>query len=263
VDISVIMVDGQFRENPFSAEYFCKQQFSGTHEVIWVEFYSRVPERVRRQEGVEIVTLGHPPDSVYHSSYCFNEGIRRARGDLLVIPDADQIVKPDFLERVRGVHRAYDRMAVYAYRYDEVSPGAHRSHEFGELEEKCVLNNPINYGGCLTVRREWLLQINGYEQHRFFSTGFHANGRDVYTRFKNLGLAVMWAPELKLYHPWHENSLVADAAYRIQRDLIAWRSAGLHHLAIDGIDRERNDRSFDEAAFLRGRREDRPPRLWG
>ena len=204
--ISVVMIDGQFREHTYGAEYFSRQDFpEGEFEVIWVEFYSTVPDAVRAQTTVKVITLDNPDDKTYHASYCFNAGIAAATGELIVIPDADQIVKPDFLGKLYAIHSAYDRLVVYAYRYDEVEQGHLNSLDFEELEEKCVLKNPLNYGGCMSVRKKWLIEINGYEQHKMMETGFHANGLDLYTRFKNYGLAIMWATDTKLFHPWQTN----------------------------------------------------------
>jgi hypothetical protein len=249
--ISVVMIDGQFRENTFGAEYFSKQDFPANEfEVIWVEFYSKVPEHVRVQKNVKVVTLNNPDDKMYHSSYCFNRGIVEATGELIVIPDADQIVKPDFLSKLFAIHTAYDKLVVYPYRYDEVKKGELKSVDFDELEKKCLLKNPMNYGGCLSVRKKWLLEINGYEQHKIMESGFHANGMDMYTRFKNLGLAVMWANELKLFHPYHENTLAPADQYYIQKDLIDWRFRNMEYLAIDGIDKTKNSKTFNEPAFM-------------
>lgn len=249
--ISVIMVDGGFREKSFGAKYFSRQEFEGDFEVIWVEFYDKVQAPLKAQEHFKITTLNNSRDKVYHSSYCFNEGIRLSQGELLIIPDADQIVKPDFMQKVWDIQRRYEKLVVYAYRYDEVARNSLASFDFYELEKKCILKNPLNYGGCLTVRKKWLLEINGYEEHGIFSSGFHANGLDIYTRFKSFGMAVMWAPELKLYHPWHENTRVAADQYVIQKELVEWRHRRMEYLAIDGIAKEKNDTSFDEAAFMK------------
>ena len=189
------MIDGQFREHTYGAEYFSKQDLPNEeYEVIWVEFYSKVPESVRAQKKVKVITLNNPEERMYHSSWCFNKGIAEAKGDLIVIPDADQIVEANFLSSLLKIHSPYDRLVVYPYRYDEVKQGDLKSLEIGELKQKCKLKNSLNYGGCLSVRKKWLLEINGYENHKIFESGFHANGLDVYTRFKNLGLAIMWAP---------------------------------------------------------------------
>jgi hypothetical protein len=61
-----------------------------------------------------------------------------------------------------------ENLVVYPYRYDEEETNKLNNVTFQELESKCVLRNPLNYGGCLSVRKKWLLKINGYEQHDFF-----------------------------------------------------------------------------------------------
>lgn len=246
------MIDGEFRENTHSAEYFSKQDFADDeYEVIWVEFYNKVPTTVSENKKIKVIRLDNSKDTTYHSSYCFNKGIVEARGELLVIPDADQIVKPDFLSKLWIIHSSFDKLVVYPYRYDEPHKGILTSFDVEELEKKCVFKNPGNYGGCLSVRKKWLMEINGYEQHKIFESGFHANGFDIYTRFKNYGLAIMWAPHLKLFHPWHENTLGAAEQYILQAKLTRWRDKTLEYLAINGITKENNCKSFNELSFMK------------
>ena len=96
---------------------------------------------------------------------------------------------------------------MYIQRWDEPKEKHTRVISLVHLEKVCILRTPINYGGCLTVRKKWLLEINGYEQHPAFAGGFHVNGNDVYTRLKNLGLHIKWHPTERLYHPWHPRPL--------------------------------------------------------
>jgi len=244
--ISVIMVDGSFRENTFGTEYFAKQSFpKDQYEISWIEFYNTPNKNVLKQTDIRVITLNKT--GVYHSSYCFNRGINEAKGEVLVIPDADQIVPSDFLEHVWKKHQEYDKLVVYGYRYDERHERALASFDFDELEQKCVLKNPINYGGCLTIRKQWLLEINGYEQHPIFGTGFHANGLDIYTRFKNYGLSITWDPDLKIYHPWHPYTLIGAGQYTTQKKIIDWRALNQQWSAFQGIDPEKNICPPDDA----------------
>lgn len=235
--VTVIMIDGSFRENTYGAEYFSKQDFPEKEfEVVWVEFYNYAHKSLQDNTGVKVITLGNSEDKIYHSSYCFNEGIKQATGELLIIPDADVIVKPDFVRRAWCIHQKNDKLVMYGYRSNETEENPLNSLDFDELERKCRITNPTNYGGCLTVRKKWLLKINGYDQHEIFQSGFHANGLDVYTRFRNLGLAIQWNHSLKLYHPYHEFTLINAPEYNDQKRVIQWRSRNLEYLTLAGLD---------------------------
>jgi len=237
--ISVIMIDGLFRESFHAVDFFATQTLPPDNfELLWVEYYDKINPKLKKtlapHDHFRSVMLGR--EGVYHSSYCFNAGIRESRGDLLVIPDADVVVEKTFLEEVWKEHQANEKLVMYIHRYNEPHGEHDPEPNLDRLKIKCRLTNPANYGGCLTVRKKWLLEINGYEQHPVFATGDHANGRDVYTRLKNLGLHVQWHPELKLYHPWHEGTLASALTLALQQMIIDRRALSLSTKAFQGID---------------------------
>lgn len=237
--ISVIMIDGGFRDNAFSAKYFAEQDFPAEdYEIIWVEYFNKVNLELDKSDTLQKITLNREDE--YHSSFCFNAGIEMAKGELLVIPDADQIAKPDFLKTVWHCHQQYDKLVMYIYRFDETTDNRVKSFDFDELEKKCVLKNPENYGGCITARRKWFMEVNGYEMHPIMQSGFHANGMDMAVRFKNLGLAIQWHPTLKLFHPYHPMTLSDAWQYRVQHKLIRWRKNNRIYRPLEGIDSEKN-----------------------
>jgi len=241
--VSIIMVDGSFRERFHALDYFADQSLPAErYEQVWVEYYHRVQslvaERAKRVRNLRTIALGRT--GTYHSSYCFNEGIRAARGELLVIPDADVAVDRDFLKTVCAEHQMNEKLVMYVHRYDEPRDAHKEPIDLDDLRKTCVLTNPVNYGGCLTVRKKWLLEINGYEQHPTFGTGYHANGLDVYTRLKNYGLHVMWHPQLKLYHAWHPYPPGRGGQEALQLVVINHRACEKSTLAFDGLDGTRN-----------------------
>ncbi len=241
--ISVIMVDGSFRERYDSIDFMARQDMSpDDYELIWVEYYGTIaPDLQRRIDArprFRVIALGRT--GTYHSSYCFNQGIAEARGDLVVIPDADVIAEPGFLNAVWQDHQASDRLVTYYHRHNE--PKDQHVDEFSleHLRAVCELTNPSNHGACLSVRRHWLDEINGYEQSPIFATGFHANDKDVYARLCGLGLMVRWNPGVKLFHPWHDMTGELTPHYTPQLDVISWRSRTLSTLPFQGMDPARN-----------------------
>lgn len=245
--ISVVMVDGSFRERYDSIDFLARQDFPAEdYELIWVEHYGVVSTDLQHridcaraaQRGFRTIVLGR--GGVYHSSYCFNRGIREARGELVVIPDADVIAEPDFLRRVWEDHRASDRLVTYYHRYNEPEHQRHDTVDINHLREVCELTNPSNHGACVAVRRKWLVEINGYEQSPIFATGFHANDKDIYARLCNLGLMVRWNPDVRLWHPWHAMTGEVTPHYKPQLDVVSWRGRTLSILPFQGLDPARN-----------------------
>jgi cellulose synthase/poly-beta-1,6-N-acetylglucosamine synthase-like glycosyltransferase len=200
--ISVIMADAGFGERFHTIDFLNHQTLAKEkYELIWVEYYSGVKEELRKKEGVKIFTLNRT-ERPYHMAYCFNEGIKQSEGDLIVIMNADQVVGPTFLETIWREHEKCPDLAMYLQRWNE--PREHHTGDISlqHLKKVCRYTNPRNYGGCLTVRKKWLLKVNGYEQHPIFA-GLHALAMEMYTRLKNLGLHVKWHPHERIYHPWH------------------------------------------------------------
>ncbi len=237
--ISVIMVDGSFREQFHAVDSFGSQSLAReNYEIIWVEYYSRVDPTLRAKieqyPNARILTLNR--NGIYHSSFCFNAGIRASRADVVFIPDADVIVESAFLERAYQDHHENHKLVMYFFRKEEPHTDHSGDLSLEHLKKVGRLSNPQNYGGCLSVRKKWLVQINGYEQHPLLSTGFHANGLEMYTRLKSLGLHVRWHPDLMLYHPWHPFCKAPSALYQIQKVLIRHKAVNLITYAFEGMD---------------------------
>lgn len=233
------MVDGSFRESVHALRFFGEQAWDrDDYEILWVEHYDSVsPELAAIADGVpnaRIVTLGR--DGVYHSSHCFNAGIAQARGELVLIPDGDVVVEPDFVARMWALHARNPRLVTYNYRFNEAREDHRDDVDIEHLKRVTTLTHPSNWGGCLGVRREWLLAVNGYEMLPLFATGDHGNDFDMYVRLKNLGLDVCWPREPVLYHPWHPTTLNFAYTHKLQAMLTQHRGHTLATLAHRGID---------------------------
>jgi GT2 family glycosyltransferase len=240
--ISVLLVDGSYRPHFAVIDSLKRQTFAANdYEVLWIEYYDKVKqeliEKMNARENFRVITLKE--NGIYHSSYCFNRGIMDAQGEILVILDADVLFGEDFLEKVWDEHQNNECLVMYVFRMDEPEQPGNSPFclDLDSLKKKCQLANPSNYGGCLTVRKKWLLKINGYEKDDVFRTGGdHANGLDVHTRFKNLGMHIMWSPDLRIYHPWHPHKPGRQKAYMLQRLLIEHRAKNLDVFPYKGID---------------------------
>jgi glycosyl transferase family 2 len=233
------MVDGSFREHFHSVLYLGQQTWPHTeYELIWVEYFDQVrPDLaalVAQLPNARILTLGRRDE--YHSSYCFNAGILAARGEVILIPDADVVVEIDFLERIWALHQENEKLVTYCYRYNEPREQHRSDIDISHLKRCASLTQPSNWGGCIGVRKKWLLEANGYEMHPWFSSGDHGNDFDMYVRLKNMGLHVCWPRQPVLYHPWHPGTLRFAYTHKLQALVTQYRAHNLMYLPFHGID---------------------------
>ena len=241
--ISVILIDGSFRERFHAVDAFANQTFPAEqYEIIWVEHYDRVDpalqERAARYPNLRIITLGREGD--YHSAYCRNAGVRLSRGELIVYADGDVVPEPTVLQALWDQHQKTDELVVFLYRHDEPQAVHRDDWDLAHLQTHGKIGNTTNYGACMSVRKKWIVAINGWEQHPAFGSHINAHGTDMYIRFKNLGLAVKWDPHIRLYHPWHPLTDVGSYAYVVQSAFSSYQAKKLVTVAYDGLDPARN-----------------------
>jgi glycosyltransferase involved in cell wall biosynthesis len=237
--ISVILIDGSFRERFHAIDAFASQTFPAEQfEIIWVEHYDRLDpalaERATRYPNLRIITLGR--EGEYHSAYCRNAGVRESRGELIVYADGDVVPEPNVLQSLWDEHQKADDLVIFLYRHDEPQSVHRDDWDLSHLQTHSTIGNTTNYGACMSVRKKWIVAINGWEQHPAFGSHINAHGIDMYIRFKNLGLAVKWDPSIRLYHPWHPLTDVGSYAYVVQSAFSGYRAKKLVTVAYDGLD---------------------------
>ncbi|MCK4373745.1 MAG: glycosyltransferase family 2 protein, partial [Candidatus Brocadiae bacterium] len=245
--VSVICWDGSFRENFDGVLCALNQTLpKDTYELIFVEYYERANPQIlalaEQHENVQVAALGnsHPGKENEHSiGACVNEGLRRARGDLIVIPDADVVFEEDFLEEVVRQHERYEELALYFYRMDEPETAWPVPRSIEELKKVGRIRFAENYGGCLAVRKKWLEEINGYEEDDLWR-GYASQDQDTARRLKTLGLSVKWHPSKFLYHGHHTGCHSPDPQslkrIYVQREIFRGREQALETLPDKGLD---------------------------
>lgn len=248
-ELSVIMVDGGFRERfDMLASWESQTLDPDRYELIWVEYTDRVAPAVADNPRWPSVALGRD-EPLQQLAYAYNEGIRRAAGDIIVLPDADVYCSQDLLATVLAELSADPQLVLYVLRLDQLAEHCRADEDFEHLKATCTIKHTYNFGGCTAVHRERLIEMNGYEQLPIFA-GYHYNGGDNYIRFKNMGLKIRWHPAQRVYHPWHdlppgEKFATADDQDRFLRH----RAATWDVLAYDGLDASRNRPLPAEASY--------------
>lgn len=236
--ISVITWDAGFRESYHTVDFFSRQTLDKSQfEFIWADYYSTIePEleyRIQAMGNGHIFCFGG--EGKWHLGRSLNAAIQACKGDLLVIPDGDIAVDEDFLEEVARCHSKNPELVLYFRRWDEPKPKETNTNpDLSRLIKNCRLNNPTNYGGCLTLSKKAFIYVKGYEENQLFSEA-GAIGMELYTRLKNAGFPIMWHPTYKSYHPWHEGTSPKDPEYlrqlELQMMLIKKRDLNVEYLA--------------------------------
>ncbi|WP_022846323.1 glycosyltransferase [Desulfurobacterium sp. TC5-1] len=243
IKLSVIMWDCGFRERFHAIKSYLNQTLDkNVYEVIWVEFYSDVKEEVKKfadeHPNFRILTLKRSGKWQY--GICVNEGVRIAKGDILVISDGDVVVDEKFLEDELRLHEKYLDLPFINYhrRYDESAEPPVYRYDLEYLNKVCVLVNPTNYAGCFSIKKRDFVAINGYEEDMVFS-GPSACAKDFYIRAKNAGYFIRWSPEKRLFHPWHPGTTVGFSyLLRKQERIMKIRDLNVDILPNFGFDKK-------------------------
>lgn len=104
-----------------------------------------------------------------------NTGIRNAESDLIAFVDADDVWKPDFLEKMHTLIHKFPEAGIYASGYEEKYPGltlnVHKNIDFSEGEMSLVtdffkanLHQPIFWYGSAVVRREVFDAVGNFDE---------------------------------------------------------------------------------------------------
>ena len=245
--VSVICWDASFREHFSAIECIFEQDLpADRYELIFVEFYQEASPQVRKllegRPNARISVLGNPHpgrENEHLIGACVNEGIRLARGDLIVVPDADVLFERDFLSEVVRQHEHCEELALYFYRVNEPDTERPVERTIEAIRAVGSIGYSENYGACLTVRKKWLEANNGYEEDPLWR-GYCSVDQDVARRLKTLGLCIKWHPSKFLYHGYHIGTGDPDPASRervyVQRRVYEARARQMVTLPDKGMD---------------------------
>jgi GT2 family glycosyltransferase len=231
--ISIITWDGGFRESFHTVDAVSKLNYpSDKFDFTWVEYYEKIDPKLREKlsQSANFRHICLNGNGQWHAGKCINAGIRATLGEIIVIIDGDVCLEPGFLHQVVDLHSRHIGSAVYGRRWDEPGPKERNSAavNIAALKMVCRVHSYMNYGGCLTIPRETLLDVGLYEEHHVFG-GPHLLGGELACRLRNRGVPIVWPPTLRVYHPWHENTLTAPDSVqeRMQQWIIDRRTENL------------------------------------
>lgn len=228
--LSLILLDWSVRESFHLLHYLAQQTADrDSFEVIIVEYYSRISEALRPfADQVDTwVALEMPESCYYHKHLMYNVGVVLSRGEIVMIGDADAMVKPTFVERIVSGFRGNSgivyhidqfrnlRRDLYPFNFPSFEtvegPGCinvRNGKTTGVLDDEDPIHSR-NYGACMCALRSDLIRIGGADEHIDY-VGHICGPYDLTFRLCNLGHREVWDAEEFMYHTWHPGSAGVD-----------------------------------------------------
>jgi glycosyltransferase involved in cell wall biosynthesis len=230
--VSVILLDWGVRESFHTLEYLNRQTAARSdYELIWLEFYARKPEGLRRlvESGVDgrpaldkWVVAGYPDEYLFNKHRLYNVGILASEGEICVICDSDAIFTPGFIERVIRAFQETPRAVVHLDEVRNWDPNYYpfRYPSLEEVRGEMCFNwngtvtkgidnsldmlHEANYGACMAARRDVLIEVGGADEHLDY-LGYVCGPYEITFRLVNAGFEERWLRDEFLYHTWHPN----------------------------------------------------------
>ncbi len=241
--ISIILIDWGVRESFHSLHYLNQQTVDRRdYELIWLEFYDRKPQELKRLLASspsvldKWLVLGYPDEFIFHKHRLYNLGLLAATGEVCVICDSDAVFRPTF---IANLIRAFEETPKAVVHLDEVRNDDRRFYPFhyptiAEIQgpgcinwqglTTCGLTNGpdrihrANYGACLAARRRDLLAIGGADEHLDY-LGYICGPYDMTFRLVNyFGRPERWLADEYLYHVWHPNASGSNTDFQGPHD---------------------------------------------
>jgi hypothetical protein len=239
--ISIVLLDWTVRESFHTLDYLNQQGFDRDQfEIIWIEFYSRCSEKIEQRFKIcrdlglpepidQWIVLHNPSDKCYHKHVMYNEGILRARGDILVILDSDAILRTDLIQTI---HDEFEQQPGLALHFEQIRNFDQKYYPFsyptiqemnGEgcvnatngipngfetcaksLKQDWSLWNVYNYGACFCAQKEDIIKIGGADEHVDYM-GHVCGPYELTARLINAGIEDKLHSDHYLFHAWHPN----------------------------------------------------------
>ena len=163
--------------------------------------------------------------SPYHLGISNNAGIRMAKGKYISVMDGDLLVEKDFLRKLEKAHEEKNCVLNLDRRYALGPAGVPESRwmeaeiDFERVLRQCTNQERIipdkveNKGPMISAPQSWWKAVDGYDEHRIWSTGVSKSGQDVTRRLEMYcGKESIALPGTFSVHPYHPAGFNRGAA---------------------------------------------------
>ncbi len=172
-------------------------------------------EEVKNKINIKIIYL-NDSEMPYHLGRCNNAGLDIANGRIISIMDGDQLLPPDFLEKLTRYHsqaaviNIHRRMAQYPVGVRSYKDWMIGGNDFYKCLNACpdkyasLPRFAANIGPMISARKSFWDMIGGYDPNPVWSTVLSKSGTDVNRRLEiATGIRSIALPNCFSVHPWH------------------------------------------------------------
>jgi len=206
--VSIILLDWSVRER-FTVLKWLRQQDvpKDQYELIWVELFERVVPEVLESADIVMTCRQH---GAYQKHLGYNQGLLKARGEIVVVCDSDAIFPRDF---VRSILRSFEMdadarpipLVLQHFEWRTAQRYPDRLDDAKALMDATWAWWPLvnNAGACMSVRREDAIRFGGFDEHKSFR-GYVCGPYELGWRLVNAGIPERWHdPSVALWHFAH------------------------------------------------------------
>lgn len=190
--------------------------------------------------NIKIDYLNHPITRPYHLGKCNNRGLELAQGKYISVMDGDQLLPSNFLSTLDSFFGNGGEIANVIRRMADHPVGVSKKKwkdaliDFDKCLEVCPdKDKPIpektnNKGPLISAHRDHWKAVNGYSEHKLWSTGLSRLGQDVCKRLEiETGEQSRTLSNIVTVHPWHPTGFSRSTISNrkllyIQKKLIEW-----------------------------------------
>ncbi len=168
---TIALYDAGFKDSAPALLSLQNQTILKDIQVIWVEYYSKIYDRVEEFDFIKRIKLNNPIDKPYDISCCYNAALSEAKGKYFTLIDPCLWFPSNFLENIYSYHDHEVNKKVFTFNREARTRKTDPSLRFKLTDSNSNLNLigidykliNTNKGCASTAETAMFLNIDGFD----------------------------------------------------------------------------------------------------